>query len=674
MKQLYTIIGLLVCNVLHAQWSTDPTINNQVITETTSVKSGLVSYTDTNDNTFIAWVDARNTATTGNDIYLQKLNSSGTPLLAATGLLVCNAANNQGTLGIISDGSDGVILTWLDNRLSTSSADIYAQRINGAGLPQWTANGLALINNTDNQLDPRAIQVNATDFYVVWRENRTGGTTGVDIFANKYTLTTGAKQLANDVEVVRQPNTQAQHRLLADGNGGLYCVWTDPRVATTTQDIYLQKLDNNGAISTGAGYTWALHGNVVEDLPASQNCLNPQLVTDGVGGVIVTWNDNRLATADIGVYAQKIDITGTKQWNSGSAVVVYDDASATSKQNEPRIVSDALGGAIICFTDTRNSATTGNDIYAQRLDASGVKLWNALAVPVCTSPFTQPFTSNITVISDKNNGAVIIWDDNRDFATPTNDYSIYAQRLLSTDGSPAWSVNGVPIATKLLSNQTLGGVTAKNTANEYAVVAFLDTRANATLTNTSIYASSVNSFGLLPTCFASIQAYKQGEHNKVLWTIGNCSTISTFVVERSSNSIAFDYLGTVHATFASNYSILDNAPVAANNYYRIKATLANGEVKYSSIVRVHNGKALYSYLYPNPVTHTAVLQVQTVANTQYTLTATDLAGKQVYYQSFKATTNAGTTQSINMSNWHTGMYTLKVQANGEQQVLQVVKQ
>ena len=42
---------------------------------------------------------------------------------------------------IVSDGLGGVIAAWQDSR--GGSLDIYARRINGSGVPQWAANGVA---------------------------------------------------------------------------------------------------------------------------------------------------------------------------------------------------------------------------------------------------------------------------------------------------------------------------------------------------------------------------------------------------------------------------------------------------------------------------------------------------------------------------------------------------
>src|SRR2546423_1142934 len=57
-------------------------------------------------------------------------------------LPVCIVAGDQDEPAIVSDGFGGVIIAWHDGR--GSNYDIYGQRVNAAGVPQWVANGVPL--------------------------------------------------------------------------------------------------------------------------------------------------------------------------------------------------------------------------------------------------------------------------------------------------------------------------------------------------------------------------------------------------------------------------------------------------------------------------------------------------------------------------------------------------
>ena len=78
------------------------------------------------------------------------------------------------------------------------------------------------------------------------------------------------------------------------------------------------------------------------------------------------------------------------------------------------------------------------DIFAQRVDSTGARLWTADGVPVCTQSALQfaPFAA-----VGFNHGATIFWQD----ARLTGEFDIYAQRLSAT-GTPLWAVDGVPLS------------------------------------------------------------------------------------------------------------------------------------------------------------------------------------------------------------------------------------
>ena len=66
------------------------------------------------------------------------------------GVPVSTAAYGQTYSTIVRDGAGGAIITWRDGRNGVDW-DIYAQRVNAAGVPQWTPNGVALCTAAGDQ-------------------------------------------------------------------------------------------------------------------------------------------------------------------------------------------------------------------------------------------------------------------------------------------------------------------------------------------------------------------------------------------------------------------------------------------------------------------------------------------------------------------------------------------
>ena len=99
--------------------------------------------------------------------------------------------------------------------------------------------------------------------------------------------------------------------------------------------------------------------------PQQQVTRTPTIVSDGSGGAIITWQDYRNGNNDI--YAQRINAGGTVQWTLNGVAI----CTETHSQTYPTIVSDGSGGAIITWQDDRNG---NNDIYAQRIIALGINV------------------------------------------------------------------------------------------------------------------------------------------------------------------------------------------------------------------------------------------------------------------------------------------------------------
>ena len=92
---------------------------------------------------------------------------------------------------------------------------------------------------------------------------------------------------------------------------------------------------------------------------------DPQLVSDGTGGAIITWWDWR---SDYGnIYAQRVNSSAAVLWTTDGVPI----CTAAGNQEHPQLVSDGVGGAIITWIDARS----GYNIYAQRAD--GCRITNA---------------------------------------------------------------------------------------------------------------------------------------------------------------------------------------------------------------------------------------------------------------------------------------------------------
>src|SRR5439155_17681183 len=83
---------------------------------------------------------------------LARANWPASPLVNVP---VCTVAGDQTATALVGDGLGGMIAVWQDSR--SGDDDIYAQRLNAAGVALWTPNGVLVCMAGGEQLYPQAI-------------------------------------------------------------------------------------------------------------------------------------------------------------------------------------------------------------------------------------------------------------------------------------------------------------------------------------------------------------------------------------------------------------------------------------------------------------------------------------------------------------------------------------
>jgi hypothetical protein len=128
---------------------------------------------------------------------------------------------------------------WGDWR--ADDADIYAQRLNGAGVPQWAADGIPLHVQPGQQRHPGVVADGNGGAILVWQEKRNGN----------YDMR--ATRVDGQNVTVWPPMTvcEAIHRqfgphVVSDSAGGAVVVWQDERNNLGRAEFFVQRLDPLG--------------------------------------------------------------------------------------------------------------------------------------------------------------------------------------------------------------------------------------------------------------------------------------------------------------------------------------------------------------------------------------------------------------------------------------------
>ena len=363
----------------------------------------------------VTWMDVR--SGTNLDIYAQRVNAAGAPQWTADGVALCTDPGSQYYPTITSDGAGGAIVTWADYRSwpgggdIDSYADIYAQRVNAAGAPQWTPDGVALCTIAGGQYNPTIASDGAGGAIVTWFDYRGGGPGGIDIFAQRVSAEGVAQWTVGGVALCTAAGNRWYPSIVSDGAGGAIATWTDGRPSSPYYGVYAQRVNDVGVPQ------WPTDG-VALCIGVTSN-ERVSIDADGAGGVIASWRDYRSGTSS-DIYAQRMDAAGARQWTADGVAL----CTAANDQYSPMIASDGAAGAIVTWWDGRG---TSYDIYAQRVNAAGALQWTADGVAVCTAGDQQGYP---TILADGSGGAIVTWQDSRSGGPYPSD--IYAQRVYNS--------------------------------------------------------------------------------------------------------------------------------------------------------------------------------------------------------------------------------------------------
>lgn len=318
-----------------------------------------------------------------------------------------------------------------------------------------------------------------------------------------------------------------------------------------------------------ASAEWPQFGRPVTT--ASRNQQHSAAATDGAGGAVITWQDDRFKRVNI--FAGHVLASGDLDpaWPEDGLALLTDTLalpSADVAQIAPVIISDGAGGAIVAWQDLRDPATD-LDLFAQHVLASGVvdRAWPANGVGLTTALGVQNLQA---MVPDGVGGAIVTWQDAR---SGVSEVDVYAQHVLATGRvDPGWPANGLAVAATpgrqefpIIAEDGAGG----------AIIAWQDSISVAS--GLDVFAQHVLSSGLLDPAWpahgravvtaAGAQGRgsiaPDGAHGAILaWTDGRVANTFHIFAQHVLANGAVDPAWPVNGRAISNAGFLESRPLA----------------------------------------------------------------------------------------------------------------
>ncbi len=248
----------------------------------------------------------------------------------------------------------------------------------------------------------------------------------------------GAQWMPNGVPLCTAYGGQGQSRIASDGAGGAIVVWSDERDYASSGYDFYAQRVMADGMLAPG---WQADGVPVCTDSAFQG--ENDLIPDGDGGGYVVWSDARAyATAGWDIFVQRLTAEGAiaPGWTVNGIRI----CAAIGDQRFPKLALDGAGGTFAVWEDYRRGGDQV-DIYAQRITPEGkiAPGWPVDGLPVCVAPGLR---TEIRVMPDGLGGLFIEWADGRSVAS--SGFDVYALRLTAAgEVAPGWVADGVPICT-----------------------------------------------------------------------------------------------------------------------------------------------------------------------------------------------------------------------------------
>ena len=127
------------------------------------------------------------------------------------------------------------------------------------------------------------------------------------------------------------------------------------------------------------------------------------MAPDGAGGTIVVWQESFRGTSDL--YAQRVNASGVLQWAANGVPCVRRRRVPVRPGAPCR-----MGPAARSSRGTTTATPSSPIVYAQRINSAGGLQWTAAGVALSTAAGFQYFPA---IVSDGLGGAIVVWTDTR---------------------------------------------------------------------------------------------------------------------------------------------------------------------------------------------------------------------------------------------------------------------
>lgn len=350
LSSVATLLVALLSSVLHAQWSGAAT--NLALADAAGEQTQCKVVATDDGGCYVSWFDNQSG---GYDVRLQRLDADGVEQWAHGGVLIADRSfSSTQDYDLDVDAAGNALLAFRDDRIT--GTQITATKVDASGAQVWGATGVQLTATTAFVAAPKVAGTTDGAVVVAWTQDATTKVQGLDASGatawGPVTFTPGAgSYTASDMHDADAGSVIVSFVHQTGGFGS-------PR------HILAQKLDAAGALLWGAGHVAVFDGGSI------QLGNFPPFVPDGAGGAVFSW----YSVSPLQCRAQRVLANGSEAFAHDGVALSTD---ATRVRVSPSAGFAPATGEVIAFWTEQNALQSMDGVYGQKLDASGARQWGS---------------------------------------------------------------------------------------------------------------------------------------------------------------------------------------------------------------------------------------------------------------------------------------------------------
>jgi hypothetical protein len=378
------LVVVAAAPIVEAQWSTDPAAPLVIADRSGPQVQPKIAATP-DGGVYVSWFDS---STGGYDVYLQRLDSLGYEQWPHNGVLVADRGfSSTQDYGLSIDTAGNALLAFRDDRGPTT--EITVSMIAPDGSLLWGSDGVQVSSGGAFVASPRVAGTDDGNVVVAWTKDSSVKIQKLD--------PTGSPQWGVGVTLAPGAGSFGAADLHESGSGTAIVSFTH-MTGSFPSPIHLsaQKLSAAGNLLWGAG-----HVQVYDQAGGSLQIGNfPPFVPDGAGGAVFAWYTS---SPSLQCRVQRV-LSGGSLAFTPQGIEVSTEASRI--RVSPSAIFDGATQEIIVAWREQDPGQTQSGLYAQKIDASGARQWTDSGREI--RPLGTDEITNVTTLPHEDQ-ALLAW-------------------------------------------------------------------------------------------------------------------------------------------------------------------------------------------------------------------------------------------------------------------------